>query len=196
MMRKPLVRRVILASLALASLSTSACFGSFPMTRKLYSYNKSFSSDKWMQELFFLATGVLLPVYGVAGLIDVVILNSQEFWTGKSSLATAPRTEVRTFAKGGVTITQTMREDALGRTMTLEENVDGKLQSRTTLRQANGASLVESETEFPDGRVERKFLTLDEAGALIVSDASGQRHALSAADVAFVGQRVGIVIAE
>ena len=191
-MRKPQFRRVVLAMLALTSLSTSACFGSFPLTRKLYNYNKNISDDKWMQELFFLATGVLLPVYGVAGLIDMVILNSQEFWTGKSSMASAPRTETRTLAKGNVTITQTMREDATGKTMILEETVDGKFHSRTTLRQVPGATTVESTTEFADGRTESKSLTLDEAGALIIADADGARRALSAAEVASASDRLGL----
>lgn len=171
------VRRAILAAVAIVTVTTG-CFGSFPLTRKLYNYNNGLS-DKWMKELFFLATGVLLPVYGVATLIDVVILNSQEFWTGKSSMSTAQATQVKVINRGNVTITQTMTQAPEGRRMVLEEIVDGKFHSRTTLRQATGASVVFSETVFADGRKEQKSLSADEAGKLTIANADGSRRVLS-----------------
>ncbi len=183
-MRKVPVRRAVLAVITLSTVATSGCFGSFPLTRKMYNWNKGVSSDKWVRELVFVATAMLVPVYSVAGLIDVVILNSQEFWTGKSSVASGPETKVKTLTRGNTTITQTMTQLATGRTMVLEEKVDGQFKSRTTLHQAKGASVVTSETEFADGRKESKTLTVDEAGAMTISSSNGMRRTVTDAELA------------
>ncbi len=195
-MRKVPVRRAALAVVMLSTVVTSGCFGSFPLTRKMYNWNKGVSSDKWVRELVFVATALLVPVYSVAGLIDVVILNSQEFWTGKSSVASGPETKVKTLTRGNVTIKQTMTQAATGRTMILEETVDGKFQSRTTLRQATGAAVVSAETEFADGRKETKTLSVDEAGALTIS-ANGTQRRVTDAELAVVASRMdaGVVAA-
>lgn len=179
------MRRAIAAGILLTSmLSTTGCFGSFPLTRKLYGYNKNMSSDKWVRELFFLATGVLIPVYGVAALIDVVILNSMEFWTGEPALASGPETRTRTLARGDVTVKQTMTRLASGaRTMVIEESVKGEFRSRTILHQAAGSRSVTAETEFADGRKESRTLTADEAGRLTISSAGGLTRTLTAAEV-------------
>ncbi len=185
-MKKVPVRRAILAAVAIVTVTTG-CFGSFPLTRKLYNVNNSFSNDKWVKELFFLATAALIPLYGVATLIDVVILNSQEFWSGKSSMNSAQATEVKVINKGNVTITQTMTQAPEGRTMVLEEMVDGRFHSRTTLRQATGASIVYAETVFADGRKENRSLTADEAGALTIAEANGTHRVLSHTELPAIG---------
>jgi hypothetical protein len=63
-------------------LQMQGCYGKFALTRKLYAWNGSLG-DKWINSL---ATFVMiaLPVYGVAGFVDYVILNTIEFWTGKN----------------------------------------------------------------------------------------------------------------
>lgn len=191
-MRKVPVRRAVLAVAMLSTVTTTGCFGSFPLTRKLYNYNNTFSKDKWMKELFFLATAVLLPVYGVASLIDVVILNSQEFWTGKSSMAMGPETKIKTVARGDVTIKQTMTQAPEGRTMIPEESVADKFRSRTTLHQATGSAVVLSEIVYADGRTEKKTLSVDEAGAMTISAVDGSKRTLSASEVVEIGSRLHI----
>ena len=53
----------------------------------MYTWNGSFG-NKWVSELVFLAAYVV-PVYGIAGFLDVVILNSIEFWTGSNPVASS-----------------------------------------------------------------------------------------------------------
>lgn len=192
-MRRVSFRNAVVAGLTLTTLaSNTACFGSFALTKKLYNYNKSFSNDKWMQELFFLATGVLLPVYSVAGLIDVVILNSMEFWTGKPALSSAsgPETKTKVLARGNTTVTQTMTRSAEGKTMLLEEKVDGTFTRRTTLTQPVGASMVTAVTTFADGRSETRSLTLDEAGTFTLKSPNGAARTLTASEVDVLASRV------
>jgi len=79
-----------IALCAFLPVSLSGCFGRFELVRKIYDFNKQVSPDKWIQWLFFLPSS---PLYGVAATVDVVLLNSVEFWTGTNpALAGTQRT--------------------------------------------------------------------------------------------------------
>lgn len=67
------------------SMTMSSCFGSFNLTRKLYSWNQSIG-DKWIQEIAFIALGCV-GVYGIVSFADVVVLNTIEFWSGSNPVA-------------------------------------------------------------------------------------------------------------
>lgn len=72
--------------LALAgSLLTTSCIGSFSLTNKLLSWNKTVGS-KFVNEVVFFAFWIV-PVYEVAALADILVLNSIEFWSGNNPLA-------------------------------------------------------------------------------------------------------------
>ena len=81
-MFKQVVIALLIATMALMSVG---CYGSFNLTKKVYNWNGSLG-NKWVVELVFLAAYVV-PVYGIAGFIDAVILNSIEFWTGSNPVA-------------------------------------------------------------------------------------------------------------
>ncbi len=77
-------------ALAAAVLSTG-CYGSFALTKKLHAWNGSVCGtegwgSKWGNEVVFLITGVILPVYGICVFIDGLIINSIEFWTGNNPM--------------------------------------------------------------------------------------------------------------
>lgn len=74
-----------LAALMLGvSLTQTSCIGSFSLFNKVLEWNKGM--NKWVGELVFLVFWIL-PVYGIAMFLDVVILNSIEFWTGSNPVA-------------------------------------------------------------------------------------------------------------
>lgn len=79
---KHIVLVLLIASIAVMSVG---CYGSFNLTKKVYNWNGTMG-DKWTKELVFLVLNIV-PVYGVAAWIDVVILNSIEFWTGSNPVA-------------------------------------------------------------------------------------------------------------
>jgi hypothetical protein len=83
-MFKQVVIALLVATMALMSVG---CYGSFNLTKKVYNWNGSLG-NKWVVELVFLAANVI-PVYSIAGFIDVVILNSIEFWTGANPVASS-----------------------------------------------------------------------------------------------------------
>jgi hypothetical protein len=68
-----------------ATLFQSGCIGSFKLTNNVYDWNTSLDG-KAVQEIVFLAF-LIIPVYSATLLIDAVILNSIEFWTGSNPMA-------------------------------------------------------------------------------------------------------------
>lgn len=164
-MRHPFLRKMVLAVAAM-SIVTTGCFGSFQLTQNVYSWNKKVGGgNKWTQELMFLVIGPLVPVYSVAMLVDVLVVNSIEFWTGKNP-ATA---STKVIEKNGTKVVQTLRSDMGGRTQILEvSNAAGPV-STTTMFQATGSALVTATTTYVDGRTETRSVTVDEAGAVLKS---------------------------
>jgi hypothetical protein len=79
---KRMTRGLTLAVGAAMLLQMQGCYGKFALTRKLYTWNGSLG-DKWINSLATFAM-VVIPVYGAAGFVDYVILNTIEFWTGKN----------------------------------------------------------------------------------------------------------------
>jgi hypothetical protein len=81
-MKNALVKLVLCVVVA---ASLQGCYGKFALTRKVYALNGEVR-DK------FLRSGLtwvflIVPVYGVAGLADFVVLNTIEFWSGKNPVA-------------------------------------------------------------------------------------------------------------
>ncbi len=88
-------------AVAIGLTSFQGCIGNFVVTRKILNWNQRISS-KWVNEVIFLIM-VIIPVYGVAILIDGIVLNSIEFWTGTNPLAMkAGEVETKYVSKDGV----------------------------------------------------------------------------------------------
>lgn len=76
---------LILSGLLLAALPMQGCYGNFNLTRKVYNWNGTLG-DKFVKSLV-MCVMIIVPVYGLAGLADLVILNLVEFWTGSNPMA-------------------------------------------------------------------------------------------------------------
>ncbi|MCH5230780.1 MAG: DUF3332 domain-containing protein [Muribaculaceae bacterium] len=83
MKRKTLI--VAVALLLLSSVSFQSCIGSFSLTNKVLTWNRNVS-NKFVNELVFFAFWVL-PVYEVTAAADLLVINSIEFWSGNTPLA-------------------------------------------------------------------------------------------------------------
>lgn len=88
----------------LLPLATVGCFGSFQLTRKIYSFNRGISSDKWIRWITFLVLTVV-PAYPIGLAIDAVFANSIEFWSGSNPFAVAPGTTRTAFGPRGEVVT-------------------------------------------------------------------------------------------
>lgn len=87
-----LLKQVVVALMVTSmSVMSVGCYGSFNLTKKVYNWNGSLG-NKWVVELVFLAASAL-PVYGIAAVVDLYILNLVEFWSGKNPMASNMTTE-------------------------------------------------------------------------------------------------------
>lgn len=83
-MKKHYITLAVAALLGTSMLFTS-CIGSFSLTNKLLSWNHQIGS-KFVNELVFFAFWII-PVYEVAALADLLVVNSIEFWSGSNPVA-------------------------------------------------------------------------------------------------------------
>jgi hypothetical protein len=135
------IRLAALAALmAVATPMLTGCYGSFSLTKKLYSFNGSLG-NKWVKSGFVFFLGL---VYGLTGTVDACILNLIEFWTGSNPIAAkdgrfeqvAPdgtRVEGRVLADGRLDVTITSPDGKVVHNI-LERTQDG-----ISMTDANGA---------------------------------------------------------
>lgn len=111
-MKKATVLGMILAMLG-ATIGGTGCLGRSAMGKSVAEFNLGVSQNKWVRWGVFLLLG---PVYGFAGGIDLMILNSIEFhtgtnpWSGEPRLAKAGETHVQQ-GPGGEKVVSTLRAD-------------------------------------------------------------------------------------
>jgi hypothetical protein len=160
-------RAAVLTLSAGALVGTSGCFGSFNMTRKLYGFNKTVSKDKFVQELVFLGLNVV-PIYGIAGFIDVVVGNTVEFWTGTNPIDMSSTIQV----DSTTSVKRVMVEKDGVQTMTLIVFKSDRLVGTTTVKHVVGANQVTFVTLLADGRTESHVATLGLDGKAFVSSAA------------------------
>ena len=88
----------VVAALVIASflpLATTGCLGGFNLTQQLFQFNKDTSPNRWVQEGVFI---LLIIPYGVTLMLDAVVFNSIEWWTGNNPITEDIRKTV--IAKG------------------------------------------------------------------------------------------------
>jgi len=59
--------------------------GNFGLSGKVRKFNLETSQDRWGREIVFVVLYVI-PVYPFAGLLDILVFNSIEFWTGTNPI--------------------------------------------------------------------------------------------------------------
>lgn len=157
-------RSLVLAVAAVGLLGSSGCFGSFNLTRKVWTFNKNVSDDKFVQELVFLAFAAI-PVYSIAAGLDALIINSIEFWTGENPVSVAKATS----REDGSRLVQSTTVTSEERVMVIEEiSKDQQIVSTTTVRAPNSEQAVRVETRYADGRTESRTVSRLEDGTVLI----------------------------
>ena len=178
-------RLLAVMCLALFSVQVSGCFGKFALTRAIWEFNNNVSPNKFIKWLVFLVL-VVVPVYGIGTLVDALVINSIEFWTGSNPVGSADA--------GGDTQTRVVRLGP-GDTLRLSRE-PGSDVMKVELEREGQATLVRYFEPLEDGMAVR-----DDAGAVLlqareqldgavrVTDAAGVAMAMhSPEDVAKVRQ--------
>ncbi|MBU5635971.1 DUF3332 domain-containing protein [Geomonas sp. Red69] len=81
------MKRITAALLAMvmAMVSLQGCYGKMALTRKVYQVNGEVG-DKYLRSLVTWVF-IIVPVYGIAALVDFVLFNTIEFWSGHNPVA-------------------------------------------------------------------------------------------------------------
>jgi hypothetical protein len=144
---------------AVGALSTG-CFGKFQLTGKVYDINKSID-DKYARSA---ATWifVIVQVYTVAALLDLIVFNVIEFWTGENPVAEAKVTKVFALGNGKTVLTLSrdgsttvaviqryegerlvstlrVRDDGLGKVAAVETAAEGKVREISAVALSDGS---------------------------------------------------------
>ncbi|MCY1016498.1 DUF3332 domain-containing protein [Pyxidicoccus sp. MSG2] len=149
------------------SMHATGCFGQFKLTQNIWQFNKGISSQKFVQWLMFLVL-VIVPVYEIGALIDALIINSIEFWSGSNPMSSADGADDGTrVVKLSPTDTLRMSRDAETGVMRLELDREGQ------------EPVVRFFEPLEDGMAAR-----DEAGNLLVQARAAADGAVAVTDAA------------
>ncbi|MCL2025873.1 MAG: DUF3332 domain-containing protein [Leptospirales bacterium] len=89
MTKKTKKRMALLLSLTVGLASFQGCIGNFGLSRTVLNWNQKASPNKWVNELIFLVLCVV-QVYTITVIVDALIVNSIQFWTGSNPIAMKP----------------------------------------------------------------------------------------------------------
>jgi len=93
-----MIKRTIATLLVAAfALSSTACIGRFATSGVVRKFNLTAVQGQWPHEFLFLAL-YIIPVYPFAGFVDIIIVNSIEFWTGTNPIDGGARVAGSTMA--------------------------------------------------------------------------------------------------
>jgi hypothetical protein len=170
-MRLPQLRRAAVLTVTALTIATttSACFGSFNVTRKAWMFNRDVSKNKFVREIVFLGMNIV-PVYGIAAFVDVVVANTVEFWTGTNPVTMASRTKV-----GGQTVQSVVYEADGARTMVIRGFAADSLAWMTTMNLVPGTDMMEFKTRFAGGRMVSRVVAMDADGKPYLISSSESR---------------------
>jgi hypothetical protein len=167
------------------SLHLSACFGKFSLTRAMWDFNKNVSDNKFAQWGVFLVMAIV-PVYAIGTLVDALVINSIEFWTGENPVSSADGTpDTSRVVRLGPSETLRLSRDAASGVMKVELEREGQaplvryfepLEDGIAVRDDAGALLLQAREQT--------------GGAVAVTDAAGQTMALHSAEAVAQARQV------
>lgn len=83
-MKKPTMTVAVALALA-GSMMFTSCIGNFTLTKHVLNWNEQIGG-KFVNELVFLAF-CILPVYECTAVVDLLVMNSIEFWSGRDPMS-------------------------------------------------------------------------------------------------------------
>jgi hypothetical protein len=124
--------------LSMLAVANTACIGRMALGKKVMEFNLSATESQWGREgLFFLM--YVIPVYPTCGAIDLLIINSIEFWSGKNPISGEERLAFAGDQKFAIA------EDGSQGVTTLREDGSIDVEVRTAEGDAHFVNLVREE---------------------------------------------------
>ncbi len=107
-----MIRNVIAGLTLIATLS--GCLGHNALQRRVLRFNLTAAEGHATREALFVGMWII-PAYLIAALVDLFVINSIEFWTGKNplngkgALVDLPKSEFRNFGIEGIDVARVER---------------------------------------------------------------------------------------
>lgn len=120
------MKKGLITLLCAGMIVLTGCYGKNACFNKIHQWNGTLG-DKWINSIvhFFL---MVIPVYGIAlGLVDGLVLNTVEFWTGSNPLAADDNY---------------YEKDAQGNEIAAVKNADGTMSVEITTAKGEKANLM------------------------------------------------------
>jgi hypothetical protein len=133
---------IALVLVAAVGALSAGCFGKFQLTRKVYDMNKAID-DKYVRSATTWVF-VIVPVYGFAALLDLIVFNVIEFWTGENPVASGPVTKV--YARDGGKTVITLFRDGSATSAVIERYEGERLASTLRVRDDGAGKVTAVET--------------------------------------------------
>lgn len=86
-------KSLLICALLSGCILCTSCIGSFKLWNGMKEWNQGLG-NKFVNELVFIALHIV-PVYEIAYLADLVVVNTIEFWSGKSPVASNEVKEIK-----------------------------------------------------------------------------------------------------
>jgi hypothetical protein len=166
---------IALALVVAVGALSAGCFGKFQLTRKLYDINQSID-EKYVRSA---ATWIFIIPYALTGILDFVLFNVIEFWTGENPVVSAPVTKV--YAHGNGRTILALSRDGSATVAVIERYEGEKLVSTLRVRDDGRGKVAAVETA--DGEKVREISAVGASGGAVdvtVTTAAGsvtERHA-------------------
>lgn len=170
MRRDRILKAVALMLVVSVGFLSSGCFGKFQLTRKVYEVNKSMEEKYSRSALTWVL--VIVPVYAIAGILDFVVFNVVEFWSGQNPLDQQAATRV--YENGKDRAVLTIGREAGATVATLEQFRDGVRISTLRIRDDGSGSVTADVVE--NGKVTRRMtarIEADGSATVATAGASG-----------------------
>lgn len=163
-----MAKAVAMLLVASVGFLSSGCFGKFQLTRKVYEVNRSMEEKYSRSALTWVL--LIVPVYAVAGLLDFVVFNLIEFWSGQNPL---DETASRVFESGERRIVMTVGREGGATVATLEEFRNGARVSTMRIRDDGGGTVTAALAG--EGKAARTMTSRPvDDGAVLVAAASAE----------------------
>lgn len=150
-----MIRKAIVGLLLATSLS--GCFGHNGLVDRVLKFNLSTTQNRWGREALFLGMWIV-PVYPVCTLVDVLVLNSVEFWSGSNpmngrrAVVDIPKSEIQKLGLEAVEVARVERLDDSHAALYIEFQ-NGDRVTFDVLRKGEGYVVSYAGVEFFAGRI-------------------------------------------
>ena len=150
-----MIRNAIVGLLLATSLC--GCFGHNGLVDRVLKFNLSTTQNRWGREALFLGMWIV-PVYPVCTLVDVLVLNSVEFWSGsnpmngRGAVVDIPKSEIQKLGLEAVEVARVERLDDAHAALHVEFQ-NGDRVTFDVLRKGEGYVVSYAGVEFFAGRI-------------------------------------------